>query len=317
MYEGSFSWPHNAQVAVVLSVAWETPDDDYGSNESREGSDRRPLPKDALYQRDTWAVLERRFAELGGLQRVLSVFDRNDVKASFYVNGMTVETFPELARQVNDAGHDIASQSYTHGSSIMFGPEDEHRRLRQTAQLFESVLGKRPKGYAPSGGRHTPATLSILAAEGYIWSGSYRNVDLPYVTYIDDTPIVCMNNYMLNDRDSYTGVKSSARALLDSMRDEVDFLALEGARGYPKMTSFGVHPFLCRAFRMKPYEEFIQYLKEKEGVWIATRTEIAQHVLTNFPDMTLSRLYPNSLPALSLYGFEEISHRCLLDGGDK
>jgi hypothetical protein len=64
---------------------------------------------------------------------------------------------------------------------------------------------------------------------------------------------------------------------------------------------------------MKPYEDFIKNLKQKEGVWKATRAEIAEHVLLHYPEMTLSSLYPNSVPALESYGFVEVAHECVTD----
>lgn len=92
MHGGSFAWPDNARVALAHGVAWETSDDDYGSNTSQEWSDRRPVPWGALYPRDTRALLKRRFAEFGGLQRVMNFLESNDASASFWQLRMKMDT---------------------------------------------------------------------------------------------------------------------------------------------------------------------------------------------------------------------------------
>jgi hypothetical protein len=43
-------------------------------------------------------------------------------------------------------------------------------------------------------------------------------------------------------------------------------------------------------------------VKKKDHVWIATRGEIAEWVLRNYPDMDLSRFYPEAANSDRIYG---------------
>lgn len=76
----------------------------------------------------------------------------------------------------------------------------------------------------------------------------------------------------------------NSNAFFEYLRDAFDTLYEEGERGSPKMMSIGLH---CRVVgrpgRFKGLERFIDHIQSKEGVWVATREELAAHWRENFP----------------------------------
>jgi peptidoglycan/xylan/chitin deacetylase (PgdA/CDA1 family) len=52
----------------------------------------------------------------------------------------------------------------------------------------------------------------------------------------------------------------------------------------PKMMTIGLH---CRCIgkpaRAAALKKFVEYIETKEGVWVATRTQIAEHFREKFP----------------------------------
>ena len=50
----------------------------------------------------------------GNTDRILELFDRYDVKATFFVLGWVAERFPHLVRRITAAGHELASHGYSH-----------------------------------------------------------------------------------------------------------------------------------------------------------------------------------------------------------
>ena len=51
-----------------------------------------------------------------------------------------------------------------------------------------------------------------------------------------------------------------------------------------------------------PLEELIRYVKSKPKVWIATRAEIADWMLTRYPDHDLAAFYPEAVASDKWYG---------------
>jgi peptidoglycan/xylan/chitin deacetylase (PgdA/CDA1 family) len=68
------------------------------------------------------------------------------------------------------------------------------------------------------------------------------------------------------------------------LKNAFDTLYAEGCEGMPKMMTIGLH---CRQAgkpgRFPPLKNFVEYIEKHEGVWVATRSEIAEHFKSEFP----------------------------------
>ncbi|MDQ7851086.1 MAG: polysaccharide deacetylase family protein [Armatimonadota bacterium] len=49
-----------------------------------------------------------------GAAAILDALARHNVRATFFLTGRWVERFPDLARRIASAGHEIGSHSHTH-----------------------------------------------------------------------------------------------------------------------------------------------------------------------------------------------------------
>lgn len=59
------------------------------------------------------------FAGTHGTRRMLKLFEKYNIKATWFIPGHTLETFPEECAMVRDAGHEIG----LHGTSIKQGQQ--------------------------------------------------------------------------------------------------------------------------------------------------------------------------------------------------
>ncbi len=55
--------------------------------------------------------------EVGSL-RMLKLFEKYDIKTSWFIPGHSIETFPEQMQAVADAGHEIGVHGYSHENPI-------------------------------------------------------------------------------------------------------------------------------------------------------------------------------------------------------
>ncbi|MEM6307992.1 MAG: 2-oxo-4-hydroxy-4-carboxy-5-ureidoimidazoline decarboxylase, partial [Pseudomonadota bacterium] len=68
------------------------------------------------------------------------------------------------------------------------------------------------------------------------------------------------------------------------LRDSFDCLYAEGQAGWPKMMSVGLHCRLMgRPGRVMALKRFLDYAQGHEGVWFATRAQIADHWAHHHP----------------------------------
>ena len=277
MEQASFNqWPDGNVLAVCPIVAWETWPDDLGTRESFQNTSRSLLPPNAVYKRDMWVVHEHEYAEEEGIWRLLELFDRVGIKATFVINGRTVEKFPEIALEVQRRGHEMASENYIHEYPVMFDEAGERESIQQTVAAFERILKQRPLGYISPGHRCTDNTLKLVAEAGYIWDADFQDRDTASVIEVGGRPMVTMTYAHISDYMTYQIISRTPRQVLTLLRDEFDVLYAEGVAGRPKMMGYAFHPFLSHGFRTKPLGEFFRYAQSFPKVWFPTRIEIAR-----------------------------------------
>ncbi|MEM8799768.1 MAG: XrtA system polysaccharide deacetylase [Pseudomonadota bacterium] len=123
--------------------------------------------------REEWDTIPRRVDMATG--RVLDLFARKGVKATFFCLGWVAERHPELIRRIADEGHEVASHGYDHARVTSLTPESFRADLRKAKALLEDAGGTPVIGYrAPSFsiGDANLWALEVLGEEGYLYSSS-------------------------------------------------------------------------------------------------------------------------------------------------
>ncbi len=108
-------------------------------------------------------------------ERLLAIFEKADVRATFFVLGWVAERFPGLVRGIQRAGHEIASHSYDHGLVYDKTPEEFVADLRRARCAIADACGTAVRGYrAPSFSitERSLWALDVLVAEGYTYDSS-------------------------------------------------------------------------------------------------------------------------------------------------
>ena len=71
---------------------------------------------------------------------------RFGIKATWFIPGHSIETFPEQIAAVAEAGHEIGVHGYSHENPISMTPEQEEIVLDRCIELITRVRGKPPTG---------------------------------------------------------------------------------------------------------------------------------------------------------------------------
>jgi peptidoglycan/xylan/chitin deacetylase (PgdA/CDA1 family) len=101
-------------------------------------------------------------------KRVIDILDREGVKATFFLIGKNVETYPEIAREIVAHGHAIGNHSYTHPWLLPL--ENKKSILSEVDKAEEAICnatGESPKIFRPPHGLRSLWMDNIIHKEGY------------------------------------------------------------------------------------------------------------------------------------------------------
>lgn len=85
------------------------------------------------------------------VDRYLTLFDENNVKATFFVLGFVVEQHPEMVKKIAREGHEIASHGYAHQLVYKQTPNEFRDDVYKSKVILEDCVGQEVIGYrAPS-----------------------------------------------------------------------------------------------------------------------------------------------------------------------
>jgi peptidoglycan-N-acetylglucosamine deacetylase len=128
------------------------------------------------------------FAGEVGVPRLVKLFDRLGVKATFFAPGHSIETFPDQIKEVVAAGHEIGLHGYSHENPISMTPEQEEIILDRCIGLITDVAGKAPTGYVAPWWEFSPVTNELLLKKGIKYDHSLMHRDFePYYIRVGDS----------------------------------------------------------------------------------------------------------------------------------
>lgn len=106
----------------------------------------------------------------GNTRRILDLFDRHGVHATFFILGWVAERCPDLVREIASRGHEIGCHSYWHRLIYTLDRDEFRRDTEEATRRLEDLSGGPVRSYrAPSYSVVPRSTwaLEILADLGY------------------------------------------------------------------------------------------------------------------------------------------------------
>lgn len=224
-----------------------------------------------------------------GLGRMLELFDKYDVRATFFVLGCAFERYGKTIEALAKAGHEIAVHGFKHDNFGLLSPAEQQDQIAKTIIAIEKQTGVKPVGFRVPEGNMTPETLDIARELGLKYDSSLLDSDLPYVIEngsgkglveipmrwdMQDFHYFCFNFHP----QVPPGVCRIANysQVLDIWQDE--------------LTAY--HDYgLCYVIKFDPQsigtpgrigmvESLLSTMKEK-NIWVATGSQIAEHTVKN------------------------------------
>jgi peptidoglycan/xylan/chitin deacetylase (PgdA/CDA1 family) len=146
----SYTWGPNAQRAAV-SVTFDN------------------LGEAADLERGLWPEdepLGRHFSVKRTLPHILGMLDEFGLRATFFVEGLNAELYPEALLEISNSGHELGYHGWRHEYWPNLSPSEEARLLERGVHKMHE-LGVRPRGFRPPAGRLTPSSPELLEDLGF------------------------------------------------------------------------------------------------------------------------------------------------------
>jgi peptidoglycan/xylan/chitin deacetylase (PgdA/CDA1 family) len=133
-------------------------------------------------------VLSRgEFGAKVGAPRLLEIFDRYEIKTTWFVPGHTADTYPEPTAAVVEQGHELGNHGYVHESFQTLGEEEARAVLRKGNEALERVVGRRPVGVRVPAGDFSGDLLELFVEEGFTYDSSLIGEFEPWWARARDT----------------------------------------------------------------------------------------------------------------------------------
>jgi peptidoglycan/xylan/chitin deacetylase (PgdA/CDA1 family) len=259
-------WPDGARAAVSVTF------DNLG--EAAEQELGMPTPSGGHHSVTT------------ALPIVLAELAEAGVRATFFVEGVNTETYPDALRSVVGAGHECGYHAWRHEDWSRLTAAEEQQNLRRGVQAMRS-RGLDPEGFRPPGGVLGARTLELLQAHGLSYCSPAgagvaieRTVLLPFAWRSVDAyhllPQFAALRSHIDGSDEPGGPERVAETLIAAIDDAIATAA---------HATLVLHTWLIEAERdaVRAVLSHVQAGARRGDVWSARCDEVAQWIMQH-PD---------------------------------
>jgi OHCU decarboxylase len=275
------AWPKGARIAVQFVINYE----EGGENNILHGDAASEAFLSEIVGAAAWPGLRHmnmesiyEYGSRAGFWRLWRMFTERNMPVTVFGVATAMMRNVEAVAAMTEAGWEIA----THGLKWIDYrdmPEAEERaQILEAIRIHAELTGERPLGMYQ--GRTSAQTLKLTMEEqGFLYSADSYADDLPYWVEGPVGPQLIVP-YTLDANDMRFATNqgfNSGDQFFSYLKDSFDVLHAEGAHA-PKMLSIGLHCRLVgRPGRAAALARFLDYIAAHEGVWVATRLDIARH----------------------------------------
>ncbi|CAO3588183.1 unnamed protein product [Absidia cylindrospora] len=113
--------------------------------------------------------------------QLLDSLDQYNIKATFCVMGSNVKKYPEMVKRAFDAGHHIASHTFSHPHLMSLTNEEIIYEMKATEEAIRDVIGIRPTYVRPPFGEADDRVKALMKAMGYkilLWNVDPTDYDV-------------------------------------------------------------------------------------------------------------------------------------------
>lgn len=220
-----------------------------------------------------------------GVARVLDLFQKLGITATFFIPGEVLERFPDACKKIQDAGHEIGHHGYLHKAPAEFSLEEEKKDLEKGLEAHKKILGIKPKGYRAPWLGQSSSTYSLLQKYGFSYDSSESGRDSPYFIQLKKAKLLEIPTKVeLVDTPYFLNIGIPAMLPFPIDPETVEKIWKNEFTGM-HLSQEGlcyihtVHPFCIGHFhRLKAYENLLLFIRNHSDVSFLTLSELSDSI---------------------------------------
>jgi peptidoglycan/xylan/chitin deacetylase (PgdA/CDA1 family) len=228
--------------------------------------------------------LGRHFSVMRMLPRILGMLDELALRATFFVEGLNAELYPEALLEISNSGHELGYHGWRHEYWPNLSPSEEARSLERGVNKMDE-LGVRPHGFRPPGGRMNSSSPQLLESLGFTHCspagrgiGSLGNlVVLPFEWRLIDAYYYLPRFGTLRETTTGSSEPMSPARFRESLGSALQGVVSDGGH-----LTLLFHPFLGdqddRFEVMRGTLEELRNVAEEELIWCAPYRDVVSWV---------------------------------------
>lgn len=182
------------------------------------------------------------------LPRLLELLHRHDLRATFFVEAVNAQRYPDTLAAILGAGHELGCHGWRHEVFGQLPPSQRPAILDRSLAALRGT-GAAVEGFRPPGGTITAYDLALLAARGIRWcspAGSAPGIDhdvvcLPFAWPLIDAYYLAPALAALRVRDRLPPEPLPVERYLETVGAELDRI---GGPDAPALVCLIMHPYL-------------------------------------------------------------------------
>lgn len=260
----AFPWPDGARVAVCLTF-------DVDAESLWIGRDPDNAQRPGVLSQGAYSPKV-------AVPKLLELLERYRIKGTFFIPGEDVNTWPDAAREIHAAGHELGHHGYHHIRAETSRLDLEVEAFDRAFAAFERAVGKRPVGFRSPSWDFTANTLRLLTERGFRYSTNMMDQVTPYIhpgTDIVELPV----QWTLDDAPFFSfGLGERTRPIASAAQAyQVWSEEFEGIYAWGGLFNLTMHPqMIGRPGRIMMLERLIQSIQRYPKVWFATCGDVAE-----------------------------------------
>lgn len=100
-------------------------------------------------------------------EKILEILSEKDVKATFFLTGVWIETFPKEVMSIVAAGHDLGNHSANHRSMSLISQEEKTKEIMAVHNKVKELAGYEMNLFRPPYGDFNGELVSTAKENGY------------------------------------------------------------------------------------------------------------------------------------------------------
>lgn len=149
-------------------------------------------------------------------QKLLDILKKNDVRATFFMTGGWVESYPDDVKAIYEAGHDLGNHSENHKNMSRLSEEEKTSELLSVHEKVKKLTGEDMELFRPPYGDYDDRVILNAEENGY-YTIQWSVDSLDWKDYGADSIIDTVLNHKALDNGAiilcHNGAKYTAEAL--------------------------------------------------------------------------------------------------------